>query len=346
MTYELVNSRENERALSWLSQYWERPTQLDYFKAHSVDEALALAEEYGQEGSIIAGGTDILGLIKNKVASPRVLIDIKNLPGLNQITPNAEGISIGSLALINDIKRSALIAAKYPILQSTAQSIGSPQIRNMATLGGNLLQDVRCWYYRRSPATGNSFNCRRKTATGQCYAADGENQYHAIMGNYGCFGVCPSDMAASLLALDAIVKTVNTKGGRILAIDDLYTPLGNTLEKGEIITQVRIPEISPQAKQRFLKFRLRNAIDFAIVSVSAVITQEKDTIKEIKLVLGGVTYKPYQAIQAEEILKGKKIAVSLAAEAGRAAVSEMTPLSKNGYKIPVLEALVKRAILE
>jgi xanthine dehydrogenase YagS FAD-binding subunit len=346
MTYELMNAHENERALAWLSKYWERPSQVDYFKARSVEEAIALAEEYGGEGRIIAGGTDLLGLIKNKVSSPRALIDIKNLPGLKGITQNYNGIFIGSMALINDIKRSAIITAKYPMLQTTASSIGSPQIRNMATLGGNLLQDVRCWYYRRSPATGNSFNCRRKTGTGQCYAAGGENQYHAVMGGCECFGVCPSDMAASLSALDARVITINAKGGRALAINDLYAPFGNILERGEIISGIQIPEISPQAKQRFLKFRVRNAIDFSIVSVSAIITEEADVVKDVRLVLGGVTYKPYRAVRAEEILKGKTLTEELVTEASKAAISEMTPLSKNYYKIPILEALVKRAIWE
>ncbi len=346
MTYELVNARENERALSWLSKYWERPTQLEYFHARSLNEAISLAEEYGPEGRIIAGGTDLLGLIKNKVSSPSVLIDIKNLPGLKQITLNDKGISIGSLALIDDIERSILIAAKYPLLQAATHSIGSPQIRNMATLGGSLLQDVRCWYYRRSPATGNFFNCRRKIETGRCYASSGENQYHALIRGCECSGVCPSDTAASLLALNAKVKTINIKGGRTLGIDELYAPLGNTLERGEIITSVQIPEISPRTKQRFIKFRLRNAIDFAIVSVAAAITQEKGAVKDVRLVLGGVSYKPYRALQAEEILKGEKITEGLAAEAGKAAVSKMTPLAKNGYKVPILEALVKRALLE
>ncbi len=346
MTYELMNAHENERALSWLSQYWERPTGLEYFCARSLNEAISLAEEYGQDGKIIAGGTDLLGLIKNRVSSPRVLIDIKNLPDLKQIDSNHEGVSIGSLALINDIERSPLIAAKYPLLQVAAHSIGSPQIRNMATLAGSLLQDVRCWYYRRSPATGNYFKCRRKIKTGRCYATSGANQYHAVIGGCDCSGVCPSDMATSLLALDARVKTINTKGGRTLSIDELYAPLGNTLERDEIITSVQIPVISPRTKQRFLKFRVRNAIDFAIVSVAAAITLQGDAVKDISLVLGGVSYRPYRAVRSEGLLKRQRITEALATEAGKAAVSEMVPLSKNGYKVPILEALIKRALLE
>ena len=345
-TRHLINARENEKALAWLRKYWERPAKLEYFNAWSVDEAISLAEEYGQQGRFIAGGSDLLGLIKNQVSSPDALIDIKNLPGLKKIVQTEDGIAIGALVSINDIERSSLITARYPMLQTTAHSIGSPQIRNMATLGGNLLQDVRCWYYRRSPVTGNSFNCRRKTATGLCYAAGGENQYHAVMGGSECLGICPSDMAATLLALDARVKTVNSRGGRTLSIDELYSPLGNILERDEIITTVSIPKVTRGASQRFLKFRIRKAIDFAIVSVSAVVTWEKETIKDLRLILGGVTYKPHRAMQAEEILKSEKISEKLVAEAGKAAVAGMTPLSKNGYKIPILEALVKRAILE
>jgi len=151
---------------------------------------------------------------------------------LSNIHHIGNGLAIGTLVTINELEDSDLIKNQYPILREAAHSIGSPQIR-ICNLGGNLLQDVRCWYYRRSPLTGNVYNCRRKSESGQCYAANGENQYHAVMGNCQCFAVCPSDMAAALLALDARVNTVNAEGGRSLAIDELYTDLCHVLKAGK-----------------------------------------------------------------------------------------------------------------
>ncbi|GAG86858.1 unnamed protein product, partial [marine sediment metagenome] len=205
---------EIKKALLWLSKYWGKPAYPEYYHAKTVDEAVSLLNEYGEGAKIIAGGIDLVGLMKNKVLSPRVLINIKAIPHLKHITENADGAAIGALTLINDIERFNLIKEKWPILFEAAHSIASPQVRNMATIGGNLCQEVRCWYYRRSPVTGISFDCRRKRENGICYAANGENQYHAIIGGTECFAVCPSDMATVLLALDARINTVNTSGGR------------------------------------------------------------------------------------------------------------------------------------
>ncbi len=224
--------------------------------------------------------------------------------------------------------------------------MASPQLRNISVLSGNLCQNTRCWYYRRSPATGISYNCRRKEEHGICYAMDGENQYHAIIGVNRCAGVCPSDMAAALLALDAQVKTVSTSGGRMIEVDKLYTNLGSTLEPAELITAIHLPSVEPGVKQRFLKFRVRKAIDFAIVSVAAVIKLEMDKVKDARIVLGGVSYQPYRAAKAEEVLRGERLTESVAIEAGRLALSEARPLGKNGYKVQIAEVLVKRAILE
>jgi xanthine dehydrogenase YagS FAD-binding subunit len=346
MTYKLTDARDIKRALAWLSKYWERPTHPEYFPARSIDEVVSLSEEFGKDACIMSGGIDIVGLMKNKVISPRALIGLKNVPGLKQISPNSGGVLIGSLNSINDLEISDVVRSRYPILHDTAASIGSPQIRNMGSLAGNLCQEVRCWYYRRSPATGIAFECRRKKETRQCYAANGENQYHAVMGGCQCFGVCPSDLAASLLALDARINTVNTGGGRSISVEGLYTPLGNSLQSGEVITGVQIPDVPADARQRFLKFRIRKAIDFSIVSVSAIIVLKKDSVSSARIVLGGVTWRPYRATLAEQLLQGNKVTEVLAGQVAAAAVSDLKPLSKNDYKVPILEALVKRSILE
>ena len=209
MTQTLIDAKEINKALSWLSKYWSRPIHPEYYTVSTVNEALSLLDESGEGAKIIAGGIDVVGLMKDKVLSPRALINIKSVPGLNCIAENSTGIAIGALTTINDIERSSLIKSKYPALFEAAHSIASPQIRNMATIGGNICQDVRCWYYRRSPVTGASFSCRRKNEGGTCYALNGENQYHSIFGGNKCFAVCPSDIATILLALHAELITID-----------------------------------------------------------------------------------------------------------------------------------------
>jgi len=230
VTYRLIDAEEIEKSLLWLSKYWDKPVHPEYYNAKTVNEAVSLLDKYREEAKIIAGGIDLIGLMKNKVLLPGVLVNIKTIPHMKYVVENSSGTAIGALTLINDIERSTLIKEKYPILFEAAHSIASPQVRNMATIGGNLCQDVRCWYYRRPPDTGVTFDCRRKREDGICYAINGENQNHAIIGGKKCFAVCPSDMATVLLALDARVNTVNTTGGRVIPIDKFYTTLGNTLE--------------------------------------------------------------------------------------------------------------------
>lgn len=346
MNYQLTDTKEIQQALDWLARYGEKPPMPEYFAARSLDEAVGLLKEYGTGAELIAGGIDILSLLKNRVLSPNTLINLKSIPGLRYLGESVEGLSCGPLTLIRDLQYSDLLQRKYPILAETASLIASPHLRNQITLGGNLLQEVRCWYYRRSPETGIAFQCRRKTENGRCEAADGENQYHAIFNAQGCRAVNPSDLATTLCALDAQVKTVSVSAGRSLPLDQLYTPLGNTLESGEVISRIQVPVLLPNTRQRFLKFRVRKAIDFAIVSVAAVIQLTGDRVQEARVVLGGVAHKPWRVIAAEEILKGEKVTESLAVEAARAALADAKPLAKNGYKLKVAETLLKRAILE
>jgi xanthine dehydrogenase YagS FAD-binding subunit len=335
-----------EEARLWLNRYWNKPSQPVYYDAKTVEEAVSLLAGYQGEGKIIAGGIDLLGLIKNEVLSPAVLVNIKNIPSIDAIKENSEGLEIGALARIHDIERSPILRETYPLLYEVAHSIGSPQIRNMATLGGNLCQEVRCWYYRRSPRTGISFICRRKKEGNPCYAMNGENENHAIFGESECVAVSPSDMATGLFALDAQVNTISSKGEKVIPMRDFYTPLGHILEPDEIITSVSVPKIKPHTKQRFLKFRPRKAIDFSTVSVSSVITSLNGVIQNAKIVVGGVSPLPYEAVAAEQILTGESLKESVAERAAEAAVRNAVPLSKNGFKVPLVKTLVKRSILD
>ncbi len=346
MTDRLIEAAEIEKALSWLNKYWKRLIHPEYHNARTIDEAVSLLDTYGEEARVLAGGIDLIGLMKNKVLLPGVLINIKSIPDMKYIVEDISGINIGALTPINDMERSCLIRSKYPVLFEAAHAIGAPQIRNMSTIAGNLCQDVRCWYYRRSPVTGITFNCRRKTQEGVCYAVNGENQYHAILGATKCFAVCPSDMAIALLALGAKVNTVNTSGERVIPMENFYTTFGNVLEPGEIITAIQVPEVGSEVKQRFLKFRLRNTYDFAIASVATVIKLKNGIVNDARIVLGGVSPTPYRALKAEEALIGKRITKDIVAKVAETSVSESVPLSKNGYKVTVVETLIKRALLE
>jgi len=346
LPHSLTDHKEIEEALSWLNRYWNKPAQPAYYDAKTVEEAVSLLGGYHGEAKIIAGGIDLLGLMKNEVLSPAVLVNVKKIPSLNAIKENSEGLEIGALTRIHDIERSPILRESYPLLSEIAQSIGSPQIRNMATIGGNLCQEVRCWYYRRSPKTGISFICRRKKEGNPCYAMNGENENHAIFGESECLAVCSSDMATGLFALDAKINTMSAKGEKEISIGRFHTPLGHILEPDEIITRVSVPKLKAQSKQRFLKFRPRKAIDFSTVSVASVITSMNKVIQTAKIVVGGVSPLPYQAVAAEEILIGESITESVAEKAAEAVVRDAVPLSKNGFKVPLVKALVKRSILE
>jgi xanthine dehydrogenase YagS FAD-binding subunit len=338
-------AKEIERAYEWFSEYWDKPFHPEYHRVETMEDAISLLKEHGNEAKIYAGGTDFVSLLKSGVCSPRVLINLKAIKKIKHVALNPENVSIGALTSIRDIAGAPLIERQYPILYEAANSIASPHIRNMGTVGGNLCQETRCWYFRRPPDTGISFQCRRKKVNSICYAASGENQYHAITGKNPCVSVCPSDLATVLTALDAHIKIRRHKGGRDISMADLYGSLGTNLGPTEIISAIQIPRLGPDVKQRFLKFRRRKTIDFAIVSVAAVIKfSAKRVVEDAKIVLGGVSYKPLRALKAEQTLIGERLTENVVKEASTAAVLDFQPLSRNAYKVQVAQALVRRAI--
>jgi xanthine dehydrogenase YagS FAD-binding subunit len=318
---------------------------LRHFNAMTISDALSLLREYREEARIIAGGVDQVSLMKNGVVTPKTLVNIKTIPRLSYIMEDDKGLMIGTLTTINEIEKSAIIRNKYPILAEAAHSVAAPQVRNMATIGGNLCQEVQCWYYRRPAITGISFLCFRKGSK-RCYAVAGENTYHAILEGEKCYAVCPSDMAPALVALNSTLKIASSDGERMVPLDEFYTTLGNTLKPHEMITEIQIPTPMPGTKQKFLKFSLRKAIDFAISSVAAVITiKESGVVSNARIVLGGVAPTPYRALGAEETLRGEVVTESVADASASAAISEAKPLSMNAYKIPLTKSLAKRAIM-
>ena len=341
---QLVDTRTIDEALALLSKYQIKLEHVEHYNAETTDEAVSLLDKYLEEVKVIAGGVDLISLMKSKVMLPKVLVNIKTIPDLAYIAEDAEGLKIGTLTTIHHIETSVTIRDKYCMLAKAAHSVSSPQIRNMATIGGNICQGVRCWYYRRSPVTGLSFFCRRKGGE-RCYAINGDNTYHAIIGGQGCYAVCPSDMAAALIALRAKVKIVGPVGVRTIPLDEFYTVMGNILKPNEIITEIEVPTLKPSTRQQYLKFRLRKAIDFAISSVAVAITTEAGVVSNARIVLGGVAPVPYRAIAAEDALEGKMITESVAEISAKASVCEAAPLSMNAYKLSVTKALVKRVIV-
>jgi len=311
----------------------------------TVEEAVRILNDYNGRAGIIAGGTDIIGVLKDQILpdSPEALVNIKTISGLDQITEGPEGLRIGSLVKLTDLVSSPLIKDKYKVLAEAAQTIGTPQIRNMGTVGGNLGQDTRCWYYRYPHSIGGRVSCLRK-GSGPCLAVAGDNRYHAILGGKGCFAVCPSDLAVALAALDAVVHIAGAGGNRVVSIQAFFNPLGNILAPEEIIVEIQIPNPPENSFQQFLKFTVRKPVDFAIVSTAVLVAIDNGVCSDSRVVLGAVAPGPVRAVGAEQHLKGKKLDAAALREAAELALEGAKPLSRNGYKVEITKTLVNRAL--
>jgi xanthine dehydrogenase YagS FAD-binding subunit len=312
----------------------------------TVNKACDLLKAYRGNAKLIAGGTDLLGILKDRIIPdyPEVIINIKTIPGLNYIREDSKGLKIGALTTLSNIAGSSVVKEKYKALAEAAYAVATPQIRNMATLAGNLCQEVRCWYYRYPHAIGGRLLCLRK-GSGPCLAVSGDNRYHAILEGKGCFAVCPSDTAVALTALNATIRIAGARKNRIVPVKDFFTTLGNLLQPGEIVTEIQIPKPLDKAKQTFLKLTLRKPVDFAIVSVASVISLEGEICRDASIALGAVAPVPIKAVKAEQIIKGKPLDAKTAEEAAEAAVAGAKPLSMNAYKIEETKILAQRAIM-
>jgi len=317
----------------------------EHHQARTLDEAIHLLERYEGKAKLNAGGTDLLGLLKADILPeyPEAVINIKTIRDLDEIHEEGGGLRIGSLTRLVDIVESPLIRRRYPLLVETAMSIGSPQIRNIATLGGNLCQEVRCWYYRYPTHIGGPIPCSRKE-NGPCLAVTGDHRYHAIMGGKGCFAVCPSDMATALAALNARILICGPGNQREIPVMDFYHPQRNDLKKSEIVKEILIPSLPWPTKQKFIKFTLRRPIDFAIVSVATLLAFDGGRVSNASIALGAVSPTPLRAYEAEKRLIGSSISENILQEVGEIALMGARPLSQNGYKLQLAKTLIKRAI--
>ena len=316
-----------------------------HFNASTIDEAVSLLRRYQGKANLIAGGTDILGKMKDRILPgyPEALINLKTIPGLDTIVEENDVLKIGPLAILEDIAHNKTIKTGYTALAEAARRTASPHLREMGTIGGNICQDIRCWYYRNSE---NRFPCLRKGG-GRCYALKGDTRYHSIFGGSveeGCIAVHPSDTAPALIALDARIKTSK----RTLKAEDFFqveVSRTTVLEDDEIITEIEVPKPESAAKSAFFKFALRKSIDFPIVNCAARITTQSGKVDDARICLNAVYVKPYRALKAEEAIMGKPIDEANAEAAGTAAVSGAKPLHDNAYMVQVANILVKRAIL-
>jgi xanthine dehydrogenase YagS FAD-binding subunit len=278
----------------------------------TVQEACETLNTAGEKGKVIAGGTALLDILKKRyLTPPETLVSITGIPGLSGITSEGGGVKIGPLTTISEIAESGTI----PMLAETAKQISTPQLRNMGTIGGNICQQVRCWYYNRA-----EFYCYRKGGP-VCYQPGGDNRYGAIMEQKVCNAVAPSDMAVSLTALNAILTVQGTGGTNEVAMKDFYVTLGNVLEPDQIITSINIPETP--SKGNFKKAKVKKSFDFAIASAAVATTSAGTTAA-----LGGV---------APVIVSGTPDEVS-------SALDNATPLSMNRYKIQIARTMLQEAM--
>ena len=318
--------------------------RFDHINAASVAQAVSLLDTHGDQAVLIAGGQDLLRRLRGRVhaVAPRMLINIKTvLPGLDCVREDGDGLFIGSLATLRSIESSPIVRRRYPMLAQAAHASGARQYRNMATLGGDLCQQVRCWYYL---ASGNAYDCRRKGGS-QCPALDGDNRYHAIFGSRDCVATCPSDTAPALVALGASVHIAGSRGERIVSAEDFFTPQGNVLEPGEMVTGVHVPAPEPGYRGVFEKFSRGNIFDPAVASIAVVARVEDGLCRSARIVLGAVSPQPWRAALAERKLAGERIDAGSAARVAEAAVSDAWPLLWNGYKVDITRVLTRRAIL-
>src|SRR3990172_11176659 len=289
----------------------------ELYEPKTVNEAVGVLTKFGKKARPLAGGSDLVaGVMKDWVEGagmplPDALVDLTTIPQLKGIKVDAKGATIGAITTLAEITESKELTAQFPLLTSAAHSVASQLIRNFGTLGGNINQRPRCWFFR-----GKDFNCFKKGGD-FCYSVNGDNRYHAIIGGESCYIVNPSDTATALLALNAQAKVAGPAGERMVPFDNYFVGPRqdilneNVLKPDELLVEVFIPTPSPGTKQAWMKLKNRQVYDFAIVSVAAAFTVENDTWKDGRIVLGGVAPVPYRATPIENQLKGKNIRGSI-----------------------------------
>lgn len=319
----------------------------DLYQPDSVEAALDLAERLGSDAWLLAAGQDTYDWLKNRTKRTSAVIDLTGIAALKGIRETDAGLEIGALTTLSEIEGNPLVTQRYSLLSSAAGRVASPQIRNAGTLGGNLCQDTRCWYYR------GGVDCYRAGGN-LCYAdtPQGQNREHALFGASRCVAVTPSDTATAAVALDASMVIRGREGERVVPAAAFFVGPAvdirrmTVLEPGEILTAVRFPKTWAGAKFYFEKIADRATWDFALLSIAAAMIVEGDTIRDARLVCGAVECVPRRLIDVEKAIVGQTKNEELATRAGKLAAEGARPLNFNHFKMPLMENLVRRAIRE
>lgn len=317
--------------------------RFEWAEAATVREAVAFLNS---TSVIKAGGVDLLDRLKEGLETPQRLVNIRNVKGLERIRDDAKtGLRLGPLVTLAQLDADPTIRRRYTALADAAGHAATPQIRNMGTVGGNLLQRPRCWYFR-----SEQFHCRKKGGD-RCFAIEGENQYHAIFDNQLCAIVHPSATATALMALGARLELTGAKGKREVSLEEFFvTPeqdvmRENSIGADELITEIRVPAPAKHSRSAYLKQGEKESFDWPIAEVAVVLERAANRVTRAAVILGAAAPVPLRARAAESQLVGHMVSEESARAAARAAVQNATPLSENGYKVPVFETLVRRAIL-
>ena len=316
-----------------------------YKAASSVGDAVGTLQHARGAGLPMGGGTDLLGLMKSRIVNPETVVDLKVVDSLHYIRKTGAGFDIGAATTVADVQFSHDLAEAYPLLERAASQVASQQIRNQGTVGGNLCQRPRCWYFRNTMTP-----CLRRDNT-YCSAVLGENKYHAILGGAGCFIVHPSDLAPALIALDARAKVTGPNGSRVVPLEEFFVlpkqdlHHENILQDGEILEEVQVPAPMAGAKQVYLKHRIRQVWDFAILSVACQVQVQGTAVRDIRLVLGAVAPAPWRCHAAEQVLRGSQLTPENVDRAINAELSKARPMTQNAYKIELAGEMMRRALL-
>ena len=314
---------------------------------NTLDQAVSLVQQAranGQAASLVGGGSDLLALVKDFIIKPDVLVNLKTIKGLDQVVPGTGRVDIGGLITLDALASHPMIRNQYTVLAEAAETVATPQIRNVGTLAGNICQRPWCWYFR------NGFPCL-KNGGSMCFSVGGENQFHAIFGGGPSYIVHPSDTATALVALDAKFRVVGPSGERIVPADDFFVlprrdaTRENILAPGEVLSGVQLEPAPAGRRSTYNKVLDREAWTHAVVSAAVVLDMDREICRCASVVLGGVAPIPWRVPDAERLLAGQRITPALASKVGEAAVAGAQPLTKNAYKVPMTKALVRRTVL-
>ncbi len=318
--------------------------KFEYANPATLQEALSLLGPLWTDAAVLAGGTDLISLMKDGVYAPKRVINIKTIKELSGLAAGKDGVRIGATYTVDELAENSSIRTQYAALHDAARGIASPQIRNMGTVGGDLCQRPRCWYFRAGYGL-------RPMVGDKSLIAEGENRYHAIFGVSPVYFVSASSFGPALIALGAKVKISSPEGKRELPVEQFFVvpQSGNdreiALKPNEILTEIHVP-LTPNLKSATYEIREREAIDWPLAAASVALKMKGNTVDSGRIVLGAVGPTPYVASAASQMLAGKTINESTAEEIGKAAVADAKPLSQNAYKVQLAKVAVKRALLQ